>query len=94
MKDPFAVGAEFRGDFGTVRISRIGFSTRVPAGEFADCLETIETSNVESTSRSTTTVFCAGVGIVSRRSEAESDAGVATESLELRSFGKKFVLPP
>ena len=94
LKSPLAPGAEFRGDFGSVRVARVGFSARVPAGEFADCLETVESSQVQSASRVTTTVFCAGVGIVSRRTEAESDEGQALESMELRAFGKKFELPP
>jgi hypothetical protein len=94
LKTPLVPGAEFRGDFGSVRVARVGFSVRVPAGEFADCLETIESTQVQSASRVTTTVFCAGVGIVSRRTEAESDEGQALESMELRAFGKKFELPP
>jgi hypothetical protein len=94
LKEPLLPGAEFRGDFGLVRISRSGFAAKVPAGSFADCLETIETAAAQGTSRVTTTVFCAGVGIVSRRTEAESDDGQAMESLELRAFGKKFELAP
>jgi hypothetical protein len=94
LKAPLTPGAEFRGDLGSVRVTRVGFPSRVPAGQFTDCLETVESTQVQSASRVTTTVFCAGVGIVSRRTEAESDEGQALESMELRAFGKKFELPP
>jgi hypothetical protein len=93
LKAPLVPGAEFRGDFGVVKVMRVGFSTRVPAGEFGECVETVETSQDPNQNRITTTIFCARAGIVSRRTEAESDAGHAVESMKLKSFGKKFEFP-
>lgn len=90
LKAPLTTGAEFRGDFGVVRVTRTGFSERVPAGEFSDCIETVESNSVQTMSRKTSTVFCANVGIVSRSSEVESDEGQALESMQLRAFGAKF----
>jgi len=91
LRAPLEPGAEYQGDFGRVRVTRAGFPARVAAGEFADCVETVESAIAGTASRVTTTVFCAGAGIVSRRSEADSDDGHALESMELRSFGKKVV---
>jgi hypothetical protein len=93
LKQPLTQGAEFRGDFGQVKLARTGIHAKVPAGEFDDCLETIESTDNQAVSRVTTTIYCPGVGIVSRRTEAESDEGSLLESMELRSFGKKFELP-
>lgn len=90
LKEPLSVGATFRGDFGTVRIARVGVSVRVPAGELSDCVETVESLENQSASRVTTTVYCARVGIVSRINEAETEEETLRESMKLRSFGKKF----
>lgn len=92
LRAPLEAGAEFQGNFGRVRITRVGFSSRVEAGEFRDCLETVETLVAGTASRVTTTVFCAGTGMVSRRSEADSDEGRAAESMELKAAGRKVVL--
>jgi hypothetical protein len=92
LKEPLAGGAVFRGDFGEVRVARVGFGASVPAGKFDDCVETVETSENQAARRVTTTVYCAGVGIVSRSNEAETEEGQALESMTLRSFGKKFDL--
>ncbi len=92
LRAPLEAGAEYQGNFGRVRITRVGFTTRVAAGEFSDCLETVETLVAGTASRVTTTVFCAGVGIVSRKSEADSDEGQAAESMELKSRGRKVIL--
>jgi hypothetical protein len=90
LKEPLAIGAQFRGDFGDVEIKRVGATVRVPAGEFPDCIETVESAQAQTSSRITTTIYCARVGIVSRISEAETEEGQARESMKLRSFGKKF----
>jgi hypothetical protein len=92
LKEPLSSGAEFRGNFGTVRITRVGFAASVPAGKFDDCVETVESTETQTASRVTTTIYCARVGIVSRTSEAETEEGQARESMKLRSFGKKFDL--
>ncbi len=92
LRAPLEAGAEYQGNFGRVRITRVGFTIRVEAGEFADCLETVETLVAGTASRVTTSVFCAGTGMVSRRSEADSDEGQAAESMELKSRGRKVVL--
>jgi hypothetical protein len=91
LRAPLEAGSEYQGNFGRVRVTRVGFPSRVEAGQFSDCLETVETLVAGTASRVTTTVFCAGAGIVSRRSEADSDEGPALESMELRSYGKKVV---
>lgn len=89
LKQPLTLGATFQGDFGGVRISAIDRSVKVAAGSFDGCLETIEAVSNTGFSKSTTTLYCPNVGIVTRLTEAESDEGADTESMRLRSFGPK-----
>ncbi len=90
LKEPLTRGARFAGDFGGVEVTSVTRSLSVPAGTFNDCVETVESASNEATSKTTTTVYCAGVGIAFRKTEVESDEGSGSESLSLRSFGPKF----
>lgn len=90
LKEPFSVGAKFPGDFGEVEITSLTRTANVPAGNFTNCLETVESAARGTSTKRTLTVFCPGVGISLRRTEAESDEGSGAESLSLRSHGPKF----
>jgi hypothetical protein len=90
LKEPLEVGAKFRGDFGEVEVTSVTREAKVPAGNFTGCLETVESVAQAAYSKRTTTVFCPGVGITLRRTEAESDDGSGAESMKLKSHGPKF----
>lgn len=90
LKEPLSVGARWRGDFGEVEVTALDRSVSVPAGNFANCLETVESLAGADFSKRTTTVYCADVGITTRRTEVESNEGNGVESLALRSFGPRF----
>jgi hypothetical protein len=90
LKEPLRQGAEWKGDFGRVVVTNAERSVTVPAGEFVDCLETVEeVSNAEG-SKKTTTAYCPGIGIALRETEAEQEAQHAVERIALKSWGKRF----
>jgi hypothetical protein len=89
LKVPLRVGATFAGDFGTVTISALDRSVEVPAGRFDGCLETVEEKAGVNFSKRTLTAYCPHVGIVLRRTEAESDEGAGAESMRLKSHGPR-----
>jgi hypothetical protein len=89
LKEPIQVGAEWRGDFGQVRVTAIDRTVTTPAGTFSDCLETIETASGPTFAKNTTTAYCPQIGITARRTEVESDEGSGVESIRLRSHGPR-----
>jgi len=90
LKEPPTLGARWKGDFGAVEVTAIDRQVSVPAGKFTGCLETVESLAGADFNKRTTTVYCSGVGIATRRTEVESNEGNGVESLNLRSFGPKF----
>lgn len=94
LKPPLVVGASFRGDFGTVRVTAVDRTVELPAGTFAGCVETTEAVSGQDYQKQTVTLFCPHVGIVARRTEAESDEGVGFEAMTLRSYGAPVDLVP
>lgn len=90
LKEPLAAGAEWKGDFGRVRVTSTERGVAVPAGEFVDCLETVEEAANAEGSKKTTTAYCPGVGIALRETEAEQEAEYAVERIALKSWGKRF----
>jgi hypothetical protein len=90
LKEPLATGAEWKGDFGRVRVTNTERSVTVPAGEFVDCVETVEEATNAEGSKKTTTAYCPGIGIALRETEAEQDAQYAVERIALKSWGKRF----
>jgi hypothetical protein len=89
---PLREGAQWRGDFGKVRVTRVDHTSEVPAGRFAGCIETIEELSSPEVMKRTTTVFCPDVGITVRETEAEAGGQYALERMTLKSFGKAFSL--
>jgi hypothetical protein len=90
LREPFSLGASFRGDFGQVRITRMNHAVAVPAGKFTDCVETTEEMTIDAGTKRTVTVYCAGIGITLRETTAEQDDQLASERIALKSWGKRF----
>jgi len=88
LKPPLKVGAEFRGQFGTVKVTTLERSVEVPAGKFTGCLETVEETRAPVPKRATT-VFCPEVGIVMLVAEGTSDGEYTVERAVLRSHGPR-----
>jgi hypothetical protein len=89
LKRPLQLGAEFKGEFGRVRITRVEVSVTVPAGRFTGCLETVEERSQGPLSQSSTKLFCPEVGIVSLHTEAESGNQSMSDWAELKSTAKR-----
>lgn len=91
LKTPVSDDLEWQGDFGTVSVTRIGQAVQVPAGKFTNCVETIEEADTPAFSKKTTSVYCPGIGMVSRHMEGEAGGVQVSEKLLLKSFGPRFV---
>jgi hypothetical protein len=91
LKSPVNDAGEWQGDFGTVTVSRLGQGVEVPAGKFQNCVETIEQAETPAFSKKTTSVYCPGVGMVSRHTQGEAGGVHVSEKLTLKSFGPRFV---
>jgi hypothetical protein len=82
---PLEAGHTFRGSFGTVEVTRVGIAFDVPAGRFDDCIETVEARATPP--KQSTSVYCAGVGLVFMQLEGQTEAGFAEERYRLLSHG-------
>jgi hypothetical protein len=94
LRLPLAVGAEWMGDFGKVRVTALDRRVRVPAGTFERCLETVEEIASGEIKKRTLTVFCPDIGIVLRETQAQAASEVALERIELKSYGPVFSYDP
>ena len=94
LREPLAAGQQWHGDFGHVRLTRTGQSVTVGAGTFRDCVETVEELATREGEKRTTTLFCPGVGITVRETEAEQGAVHQSERMTLKSYGPKFGTAP
>lgn len=90
LKEPLTAGATYKGDFGTVRITGVDKTITLPAGAYTGCLETTEEAVSAEGEKRTVTLFCPGVGITQRETEAEQEGMRATERITLKSFGPRF----
>jgi hypothetical protein len=88
LKPPLATGAQFRGQFGEVKVTTMDRAVEVPAGKFTGCLETVEETRAPVPKRATT-VFCPEVGIVMLVAEGTSDGEYTVERAVLRSHGPR-----
>jgi hypothetical protein len=88
---PLSADAEWRGEFGNVSVKSMSRSITVPAGEFGNCLETEEEAETPAYTKTATTVFCPGIGMVYYMVEGEQSGAKVSQKLELKSFGPRFV---
>ena len=86
LKAPLEVGAEWKGQFGKVRVNSTWRAVQVPAGNFKDCVETIEEASMPTPKRATS-VFCPDVGLVSLYIEGALGEEAASVGTLLRSYG-------
>jgi hypothetical protein len=85
LQAPLALGAEWVGPIGRVRVTALDRHVEVTAGQFTSCLETTETGGQGVSVRSIVTTYCPDVGITEIRVD---DAGLE-QRFELRSFGPR-----
>jgi len=91
LKTPLTGDAEWRGEFGTVSVRSMSRSIKVPAGDFGNCVETLEEAETPSYTKTATAVFCPGIGMVYYLVEGEQDGVKVMQKLELQSFGPRYV---
>jgi hypothetical protein len=91
LKAPLVANAEWQGDDGRVKVTAVNQSVDVPAGKFSGCLQTVEEAKLSAATRTTTTVYCPGVGITTLQIEGEQEGTSVLQRLSLKSFGPRFV---
>jgi hypothetical protein len=91
LRAPLFVGAEWSGEFGNVKVKSMSRAIKVPAGEFNNCVETYESAKTPDFTKSATSVFCPGIGMVYYLLEGEQDGVAVSQKLELKSWGPRFV---
>jgi hypothetical protein len=90
LKSPLGANAEWQGDDGKVKVTAVDQSIDVPAGKFSGCIRTVEEAKLAAATRTTTTVFCPGVGITTLQIEGEQEGTSVLQRLTLKSFGPRF----
>lgn len=90
LKAPLTANAEWQGDDGRVKLTAVSQSVDVPAGKFAGCIQTVEEAKLAAATRTTTTVFCPGVGITTLQIEGEQEGTSVLQRITLKSFGPRF----
>lgn len=91
LRVPLSKDAEWRGEFGDVSVKSMSRSIKVPAGDFGNCLETLESAETPAYTKNATSVFCPGIGMVFYEVEGEQNGVKVSQKLELKSFGPRFV---
>lgn len=91
LRAPLGPDAEWRGEFGDVKVQSMSRSIKVPAGDFGNCVETLEEVETPAYSKSATSVFCPGIGMVYYLLEGEQEGVKVSQKLELKSFGPRYV---
>ena len=91
LRAPLTADAEWPGEFGNVSVKTLSRSIKVPAGEYGNCVETVEIAQTPAYTKTATSVFCPGIGMVYYLLEGVQDGEVLSQKLELKSFGPRFV---
>ncbi len=92
LHSPLSADAKWKGEFGDVSVKSMSRTIKVPAGNFGDCVETYESVTTSDYTKSATSVFCPGVGMVYYKVEGEQDGVMLSQKLELKSYGPRFVV--
>lgn len=87
LKAPLEVGAEWKGQFGTVRVASVSRSIQTPAGGFQACVETVEEAMTPP--KRATSVYCQDVGLVRLHIEGADGDQVVSVETTLRSYGPR-----
>lgn len=87
LKAPLEPGAEWKGQFGTVRMASIDRAIRTPAGGFKACIETIEEALTPP--KRATSIYCPDVGLVSLHIEGALGEEAMSVATTLRSYGPR-----
>ena len=90
LKSPLSLNSQWTGDDGQVKVTSVNQSVDVPAGKFSGCIQTVEQAKLPGATRTTTTVFCPGVGITVLQIEAVQEGTSVLQRLSLKSFGQRF----
>jgi hypothetical protein len=91
LRSPLTADAEWKGEFGEVSVKSMSRSIKVPAGDFGNCVETFESAETPAFTKTATSVFCPGIGMVFYKVEGEQSGVKVLQKLELKSFGPRFV---
>ncbi len=91
LRAPLSEDAEWKGEFGTVSVKTMSRAIKVPAGDFDNCVETVEEANTPAYTKEATSVFCPGIGMVFYQLEGEQSGVKISEKLELKTFGPRYV---
>jgi hypothetical protein len=91
LKVPLGPDAEWKGEFGEVSVKSMSRSIKVPAGDFGNCVETHESADTPAYTKTATSVFCPGIGMVFYEVKGEQNGVKVLQKLELKSFGPRFV---
>jgi hypothetical protein len=91
LRSPLSGQAEWKGEFGEVSVKSMSRDIKVPAGDFGNCVETYESADTPAYTKSATTVFCPGIGMVYYMVQGEQNGVKVSQKLELKSFGPRFV---
>ncbi len=87
LKAPLELGAEWKGQFGTVRVASVTRSVQTPAGAFQACVETVEEATTPP--KRATSVYCIDVGLVRLQIEGAQGEEVVSIETTLRSYGPR-----
>jgi len=91
LRSPLSGDAEWKGEFGDVSVKSMSRSIKVPAGDFGNCVETYESADTPAYTKTATSVFCPGIGMVYYMVQGEQNGVKVSQKLELKSFGPRFV---
>ena len=91
LRSPLAADSEWKGEFGDVSVKSLSRKIKVPAGDFDNCVETVESVETPAFTKTATSVFCPGIGMVYYLVEGEQSGVNVSQKLELKSFGPRFV---
>ena len=92
LKSPLNADSEWVGEFGAVSVKTMSRSITVPAGNFGNCVETVEETDTPAFSQNANAVYCPGIGMVYYEIEGEQDGVKISQKLELKTFGPRYVV--